>query len=187
VSEVEQGMARLQRVWHYFKRRALRQRLQTANLQSMLCAQELEAARAARAALDADTAPEFGEISLGARRAINLAVVAYAQSLCDRLAPTGLVEPARVAAGRREPPRDDYGDRARCEATMSAIALARGLLEQRGNLSQEIKQRSERLHELAKYRNEGDTVPVAESLASASDGSKALADDIWEIYRALLR
>ncbi|MGA2564646.1 MAG: hypothetical protein ABSF96_13885, partial [Steroidobacteraceae bacterium] len=64
---------------------------------------------------------------------------------------------------------------------------ARAQLQQRANLSQELKQRSERLHELAKYRNSGDTVPVAESLTSAQGGSKALADDIWEIYRALLR
>ncbi|MGA2025169.1 MAG: hypothetical protein ABSH23_10455 [Steroidobacteraceae bacterium] len=187
VAEIEQSMQRLQQIWHYFKRRALRQRLQAFNLQSMLRAQELEDARAAREALNTETPPEFGELSLEARRAINLAVVAYAQSLCDRLAPTGLLEPARAAAGRREPPRDDYGDRVRCEATMSAIIIARGLLQQRGNLSQEIKQRSDRLHEMAKYRNEGDTVPVAESLSLAVDGSKALADDMWEIYRALLR
>jgi len=70
---------------------------------------------------------------------------------------------------------------------MVAIGLARGLLQQRTSLSQDVKQRSERLHELAKYRNGDDTVPVAESLASAQGGSKALADDMWEIYRALLR
>jgi hypothetical protein len=187
VAELEQGIARLQQFWHYFKRRALRQRLQASNLQSMLCAQELDGARSARDALDGETPPAFGQLSLEARRAINLAVVAYAQILCDRLAPTALLEPARVAAGRREPPRDDYGDRARCETTMLAITRAHGLLENRGNLSQEIKQRSERLHELAKYRNDSDTVPVVESLSLAIDGSKALADDMWEIYRALLR
>jgi hypothetical protein len=30
-------------------------------------------------------------------------------------------------------------------------------------------------------------VPTAESLASAVDGSKVLADDLWEIFRVLLR
>jgi len=187
LTEIEQHMQRLQRFWHYFKRRKLRQQLQAANLKTLLCGQDVDSARAAREALDAETPPEFAGLSVEARRAINLAAVAYAQCLCDRLAPTGLVEPARVAAGRREPPRDDYGDRMRCEATMVAITLARGQLQQRANLSQEVKQRSDRLHELAKYRNGGDTVPVAESLASAPGGSKALADDMWEIYRALLR
>ncbi|HEY2419362.1 MAG TPA: hypothetical protein VGH84_15690 [Steroidobacteraceae bacterium] len=187
VSDIEQRIQALRQFWHYFKRRSLRQRLQEANLHALLCVQDLESARAARAALDAETPPEFAGLSVEARRAINLAAVAYAQSLCDRLAPTGLVEPARVAAGRREPPRDDYGDRARCEATMAEIVRARALLEQRGQLSQEIKQRSDRFQELANYRKDGDTVPVAESLSATVDGSKALNDDMWEIYRTLLR
>ena len=187
VAEIEQRIQQLQRFWHYFKRRALRQRLQEANLHGLLCVQDLESARAARSLLDAEPAPEFAGLSVDARRAINLAAVSYAQSLCDRLASTGLGEPARVAAGRREPPREDYGDRARCEATMAEIQHARGLLQQRGNLSQEIKHRSDQLRELAKYRNDGDTVPVAESLSSAANGSKTLNDDMWEIYRTLLR
>jgi hypothetical protein len=188
VAEIEQRIQALRQFWHYFKRRALRQKLQEANLHSLLCVQDLETARGVRAALDAEAPPEWGGLSIGARRAINLAAVAYAQILCDRLAPTHLLEPARVAAGRREPPRDDYGDRARCEATMAEIQRARGLLEQRANLPVEIKQCSDRLGALAKYRNDADTVPVADSLTAAVEGgSRALSDDMWEIYRALLR
>jgi hypothetical protein len=187
VSELEQRLQALRQFWHYFKRRALRQQLQQTNLNSLMCVQDLDAARTARAELDAEAAPEFSGLSIEARRAINLAAVGYAQIMCDRLAPTNLLEPARVAAGRREPPRDDYGDRPRCEATMATIARARVVLEQRANLSPEIKQRSDRLGELAKYRNDSDTVPVAESLSAAVDGSRALNDDMWEIYRVLLR
>ena len=187
VLELESRIQGLRQFWHYFKRRAQRQLLQQANLHVLLCVQDLEAARSARALLDAEVAPEFAGLSIGARRAINLAAVAYAQSLCDRLASSGLVELARVAAGRREPPRDDYGDRARCEATMVAIQRARALLAQRSIVSQQVKQRADRLAELAKYRNDSDTVPVVESLSAAGDGSKTLSDDMWEIYRTLLR
>src|ERR1700722_12459013 len=186
VGEIEQRMQTLRAFWHYFKRRALRQKLQAANLQALLCAQDLDGARTARAQLDAEAPPEFAGLSIEARRAINLAAVGYAQILCDRLGPTALLEPARVAAGRREPPRDDYGDRTRCEAMMAEIARSRGLLQQRANLSQEIKQRSDQLQGLAKYRNDSDTVPVADSLSAAIDGSKVLTDDMWEIYRLLL-
>jgi hypothetical protein len=187
VSQLELEFGRLQAFWHYFKRRALRHRLQAANLQSLLCVQELEAARVARDALAAEAAPEFAGLSIDARRAINLATIAFAQVLCDRLSRTPLMELAREAAGRREPPRDDYGDRARCEATMLEIVRGRGLLQQRGTLPLEIKQRSERLRELAKYRSAAETAPTAESLSSVADGSKVLADDLWEIYRVLLR
>lgn len=69
---------------------------------------------------------------------------------------------------------------------MLEIARARVLLQQRSNLPAEIKQRADRLRELAKYRNSGDTVPTAESLATA-DGSRVLLDDLWEVYRVLLR
>ena len=187
VARLEQELARLRQIWHFFKRRTLRQRLQTASLESMLCMQDLETARGARDALDAEPTPEFGGLPIDARRAINEATIAYAQLLVERLARTPLMELARAASGRREPPRDEYGDRARCEATMAAIVHGRGLLQQRGTLSQEIKQRSERVRDLAKYRSVGETVPTAESLASAVDGSKVLADDLWEIFRVLLR
>jgi hypothetical protein len=186
VAQLEQQIARLQRFWHYFKRRSARQRLQAATLQSMLRMQDLDAARVARDALDAETPPEFGGLSIDARRAINMAAIAYGQVLYERLARTPLMEMARDAAGRREPPREDYGDRARCEATMVEIVRGRGLLQQKTSVTAEVKQRAERLRELAKYRNGEDTVPTADSLSSAVDGTKVLADDLWEIFRVLL-
>ncbi|HEY1726519.1 MAG TPA: hypothetical protein VGF89_13925 [Steroidobacteraceae bacterium] len=187
VALLDQELGRLRQIWHFFKRRVVRQRLQAASLQSMLCVQDLESARAARDALDAEPAPEFGGLSIDARRAINIAAIAYGQVLVERLSRTPLMEMARTASGRREPPRDDYGDRARCEATMAAIIQGRGLLQHRGTLQQEIKQRSDQFRELAKYRSSGETVPTAESLSGPTDGSKVLADDLWEIFRVLLR
>jgi hypothetical protein len=186
VGQLEQQLARLQRFWHYFKRRAMRQHLQAATLQSMLRIQDLDAARVARDALDAEAPPEFGGLSIDARRAINMAAIAYGQVLYERLARTPLMEMARDAAGRREPPRDVYGDRARCEASMMEIVRGRGLLQQKTSVTAEVKQRAERLRELAKYRKSDDTVPTGDSLSSAVDGTKVLADDLWEIFRVLL-
>jgi hypothetical protein len=187
VAQLEQQLQRLQRFWHYFKRRDVRQRLQAATLQSMLRAQELEGARTVRDALEAESAPQFGGLSIEARRAINMAAIAYAQVLYERLARTPLMEMARDAAGRREPLREDYGDRARCEATMAEIVRGRALLQQKDALSVEVKRCSEQLRDLAKYRKPEDTVPTADSLASSADGTKVLADDLWEIFRVLLQ
>ncbi len=187
VSHLEQELQRLQRFWHYFKRREVRQRLQAATLQSMLRSQELEAARAARDVLDGEPAPQFGGLSIDARRAINLAAVAYGQVLFERLSDTPLMEMAREAAGRREPPRDDYGNRDQCEATMRQIAHGRTLLDNKAALGELVKQRAARLRELAKYRNPEDTAPTAESLTSSVEGgTRVLADDLWEIFRVLL-
>jgi hypothetical protein len=186
VAQIEQQLQRLQRFWHYFKRRAMRQSLQAATLQSLLRVQDLDAARAARDELDSEPVPQFSGLSIDARRAINMAAIAYGQVLCERLARTPLMEMARDAAGRREPPREDYGDRARCEATMVQIVRGRGLLQQKNSVSQDLKQRVERLRELAKYRKSEDTVPTADSLSGGVDGTKVLADDLWEIFRVLL-
>jgi hypothetical protein len=188
VAQLEQQLLRLQRFWHYFKRRDVRQRLQAATLQSMLRMQEVDAARATRDALEAEPAPQFGGLTIDARRAINMAAIAYGQVLHERLERTPLMDMARDAAGRREPPREDYGDRSRCEATMAQIVRGRELLQKKDALSAEVKQCTERLRELAKYRKVEDTVPTAESLASSLEsGSKVLADDLWEIFRVLLQ
>jgi hypothetical protein len=187
VTALEQELARLRHFWHYFRRRRLKLQLQAANLQNLLSAQELEAARKVRDDFEAEPMPEFAGLSLEARRAINVAAVAYAQVLCDRLEKTSLVALARAAAARREPPREDYGDRARCEALMREIQRARQVLQQRSNLSQEIKLLCERLREQAKYRNAIDTVPTPDSVTGAPATTQVLAEDLWEIYRVLLR
>lgn len=187
ISRLEQELASLQRFWHYFARRRVRHQLQAANLQSLLCMQDLESARAACEKLSGEALPEFGGLSVDARRAINLAAIAYGQVLFERLQHSPVMELAREATSLREPPREDYGDRAQCEATMVKIAAARTLLQGRERLQNDIRLRSDRLRELARYRSAADTVPTAESLASMADGSKVLAEDLWEIYRLLLR
>lgn len=187
VADLEQQLLRLRRFWHYFKRRALRASLQASSLQALLCTQDLESARAACQQIESETLPEFEGLSIDARRAINLAAIAYGQVLCERLKHTPLVELTREATSLREPPREDYGDRAACEALMADIASARLLLQARNGLQAGVKQRTERLRELAKYRGPADTVPTADSLSAAIDGSAVLADDLWEIYRVLLR
>lgn len=187
VAQHEQELLALQRFWHYFARRRVRRGLQAANLQSLLYMQELETARAACEQVAGEAPPEFSGLSVDSRRAINVAAIAYGQVLFERLQHTPMVEMAREATSLREPPREDYGDRAQCEATMVQIAAARVLLQGREGLQNDIKQRSERLRELAKYRNPADTVPTAESLGAMVDGSKVLADDLWEVYRVLLR
>jgi hypothetical protein len=187
VSRLEQQLLTLRRFWHYFARRRVRHQLQAANLQSLLCTQDLESARAAGEQLAGEAQPEFAGLSCDARRAINLAAIAYGQVLLDRLQNTPVMELAREATSLREPPREDYGDRAQCEATMVRIAAARTLLQERDNLQNHIRDRADRLRELARYRSAADTVPTAESLAAVTDGSKVLAEDLWEIYRLLLR
>jgi hypothetical protein len=192
--------ARLTRFWHYFKRRSLAQRIEHAQSASAAADGVLAEARAASEALEQDAGPEFPGVSVDGRRAINTAAVAYAEVLCLRLVKTQLVSLAREATSRREV-ADNYGLRPDCEALMAEIGRARAVLQARTNIAQEVKVRSERLKQVARYRNPTDTSPTPESIAfsegdvlagvtlgaSAARMPNVLAEDTWDLFRVLLR
>lgn len=201
VAELVAARAKLTRFWHYFKRRDIDRRLQSARDAAGAAEQALAEARAAADRLNGEPAPQFPGLSIEARRAINLAAVAYAEVLCLRLIDTPLVALAKEATSRREV-ADDYGDRAECEALISAIVGARLVLQAKSNVAQDVKDRSEHLKSLARYRNATDTTPLAESVAFGEGdilagqplgGRRAvrmpnvLAEDTWDLFRVLLR
>jgi hypothetical protein len=197
---LEAQLTRLTRFWHYFKRRALNERISAARSARAAVDTRLVDARAAAEALDKESAPEFPGLSVDARRAINLAAIAYAEVLCLRLVKTQIVSLAREATGRREV-ADEYGTRAECEALMAEIARARALIQARTNIAQEVKTRGDRLKQIARYRSDRDTSPTPESLAfsegdvlagetlgaSAARMPNVLAEDTWDLFRVLLR
>jgi phosphoglycerate dehydrogenase-like enzyme len=134
------------------------------------------------------------------RRAINLAAIAYAETLCLRLVKTPLVTLAREATQRREV-TDDYGSQPECEMLMREIENARAAIQGRANIAQEITSRTERLKQVARYRGPTDTSPTPDSLAF-SEGDvmvneptgatsarmpNVLAEDTWDLFRILLR
>jgi hypothetical protein len=201
VADLAARRAQLTRFWHYFKRRDLDQRLIGARSALDLAARELDEARAATLAVDAEEPPEFPGVSLEARRAINIAAIAYAEVLCRRLADTSLMSLAKEAVGRREPV-DAYGGRPECEALIALIARARVILESKANVAQDVKARSDTMRPRARYRNAMDTAPTPESvslgetdiLAGEPLGAEVairmpnvLGEDTWDLFRVLLR
>ncbi|MGH8170195.1 MAG: hypothetical protein ACRETJ_06650 [Steroidobacteraceae bacterium] len=200
LADLEGRRARLRRLWHYFKRRALEQTISRARAAAAAVDLALVGAREALEEVEREPVPEFPGLSLDARRAINIAAVAYAEVLCLRLARTQLVVQAREATRHREA-TDEYGSRAECEALMKQIERADELLRARANLTQEVRQRSERLKQVARYRVATDAAPTAESLAfsegdvlagapkgvAAASMPNVLAEDTWDLYRVLLR
>ncbi len=199
-AESQRRLASLTKFWHYFKRRDLARRLHVLAENSKATAVALEEARNAHDALASEQAAEFPGLSVEARRAINLAAIGYAEALCLRLARTPLVAQARDAAARREV-IDDYGTREECERLMADIARAKSVLQHRSQLSQELRARTDRLRQLARYRDNADTVPTPDSIGMAegdvldrgAQGANAarlpnvLAEDTWDLFRILLR
>jgi hypothetical protein len=201
LGELEAARAKLTRFWHYFKRRDVDRRLVAARAALAMAQLALGESRAAAGQLEQLPAPEFPGLSLDARRAINVAAIAYAEVLCARLCETPLVVLAKEATARREA-ADHYGNRSECEQLIAAIAVARSVLQAKGNVAQDVKVRSERLKQAARYRSASETSPTPESvaygegdaLAGQPTGAAArarmpnvLAEDTWDLFRVLLR
>lgn len=200
VTGLEAERARLTRFWHYFKRRALDQRITQAQSVAVAANGTLMDARAVMEAIEREPVPEFPGLTVETRRAINVAAIAYAEVLCLRLARTPLVRLAREATSRREA-TDDYGSREECEDLMAEIERARQVVQSKTNIAQEVKARSDRLKQVARYRAPADTAPSSDSLAfsegdvldSEATGAAAarmpnvLGEDTWDLFRILLR
>jgi len=201
VSELERERASLTRLWHYFKRRACERRIAAAQTALLAASTALGEAQSAAEELAREALPEFRGLSLQARRAINLAAIAYAEVLCLRLTElkTPLVQLARTAIAQREV-ADDYGSPKECVLLMGNIARAHKLIAGRAGLTEELRARSERLKRVVRYRGAAESAPLtdsiavseADALASGPPGSAAalpnvLADDVWDLFRILLR
>src|SRR5688572_10205511 len=137
----EHARSRLSRLWHYFARKRAERLLTTARGECTAAEAALGKAREAMQALEAEALPEFSGLSIEARRAINLAAIAYAEVMCLKLAKTDLVKLAKEATARRES-SDDYGARPECEALMTQITRARAVLYDRTNVGPEIRSRT---------------------------------------------
>jgi hypothetical protein len=200
VSGLEAERARLTRFWHYFKRRALDHRLSDARHAVEAANTTLADARIAAEAIEKEPQPEFPGLLVETRRAINVAAIAYAEVLCMRLGKTPLVRLGREATSRREA-TDEYGTREECEVLMAEIDKARTLVQTRANIAQEVKARSERIKQVARYRGPADTAPMSDSIAVNEDEildtqatgvgltrlPNVLSEDTWDLFRILLR
>ncbi len=202
LAALETERSQLTRFWHYFKRRALERRAASAEAAVVSAGGSLGQAQLAVEEIAGDATPEFQGLSLPARRAINLAAIAYAEVLCVRLVPlkSPMLALAREATARRETP-DDYGSPRDCVLLMGQIARAHQLIGARDGVAEEIKVRSERLQRVACYRGAADSSPVANSLAftegdvlvtgalgaDAARLPNVLAEDTWDLFRILLR
>jgi hypothetical protein len=202
VAALESQRAALGRWWHYFRRRALARRLEAAQQGLTAADRALTEAQQNVDAVACESPPEFPGLSLPARRAINLAAIAYAEALCLRLTElkAPLVRLAREATAAREA-GNDYGTPQQCVLLMGQISRAQTLIGGREGLSEEIRTRSERLKAVARYRSPGDSSPLVESLGfsegdvlavgalalEAAPLPNVLAEDTWDLFRVLLR
>ena len=183
-------LSRLTAFWHYFRRRRQQRALESLRQGVVVADSAVGELHAEKSAIVAEAAPEFAGISLGARRNINLAIISYAESLCDHVDEFGLAARAKEAVARRVHEMR-FGTRAECEDYMQRVQKAQAVIANHRQITAAVKGKLERLRATSEYRNLADTVPTADSLSAASAGSpnqwNVLAEDYWDLYNLLLR
>ena len=178
--------------WNYFRRSKLAEALGTRALRLEAAQTVVTDLSDARHEVDSQAPPPFEGLGLEGRRAVNLAVIACAESLCDRLADGGLADLARQTTLRRVY-ESDYGDREQCLALMDRAARAAADLEKRADDLTDIKARTDRLRRSVAYRGATDAIPTQDSVQPADAPARGqstpnvLLEEYFEVYSVLLR
>jgi hypothetical protein len=191
-------LTRLTAIWHYFKRRRLQKSLELLRNNVIIADGAVGDVHAERAAIEKEAAAEFPGVSLAARRNINLAIISYAELLCENVDAFGLAARAKEAVARRVHEMS-FGTREECDAFMQRVQRAQAAVSNQKQMTGAVKAKLERLRANCEYRNSQDTVPTADSLVAPPAevdvdkprGSPAawnvLAEDYWDLYTLLLR
>jgi hypothetical protein len=179
----EQQLAGLNGFWNHFRRRRLREALEARRFRIDAAVTQVTDLSDHRHDVDSESPPVFEGLSLDGRRTVNLAVIAYADALHDRIAAAGLAELVRESTLRRVY-ETVYGGREECLALMQRAGRLVVDLEHMQDDLADVKARTDRLRASAAYRNDGETIPHHESLKSAAP---VLLEEYFEVYEALLR
>jgi hypothetical protein len=192
-------LGRLNAFWHYFKRRRRQKSMESLRSQVVVADAAAGDLHAERSTIEHEATVPFPGISLAARRNINLAIISFAELLCEHVDAFGLAARAKEAVARRVHEMS-FGSRADCEGYMQRVQKAQAAVANQKQITGTLKAKLDRLRATCEYRNNADTVPTADSLnAAAGPGAVAnsaaatpftwnvLAEDYWDLYTLLLR
>jgi hypothetical protein len=198
LADAQNEIARLTAFWHYFKRRRRQKSLESLRQQVVMADSAVGDLHAERSAIEHEAAVEFPGISLAARRNINLAIISYAELLCEHADAFGLAARAKEAVARRVHEMS-FGSRADCESYMQRVQKALQAVANQKQIGTAVRAKLERLRTTCDYRNTADTVPTADSLSPVqaepelgaarppAPAWNVLAEDYWDLYTLLLR
>ncbi len=179
----EQQLAGLRGFWNRFRRSRLRESIETRRFRIDAAVTQVTDLGDRQHEIESEPPPIFEGLSVDGRRAVNLAVIAYAAALHERIAAAGLADLVRQSTLRRVY-ESSYGGREECLALMQRAGRMVGEIEGMQDDLADIKARTERLRSVATYRADGETVPQYETLQSTS---LVLLEEYWDVYKALLR
>jgi hypothetical protein len=198
LAEHQAQLARLTAFWHYFKRRRAQKALETLRNRMAAAVAAVGEVQSERSAIEHEAVPEFPGISLSARRNINLAIISYAELLCEHVDAFGLAARAKESVARRVHEMN-FGTREECDGYMQRVQKAQAAVVNQKQMTGAVKAKLERLRASSEYRNAADTVPTADSVVAVPEMDldkprmapppawNVLAEDYWDLYTVLLR
>jgi hypothetical protein len=188
LAAAQNELQRLTAFWHYFRRRRLQKSLEVQRQGVVLADAAVGDLHAEKSAISSEALAEFPGISLNARRNINLAIICYAESLCEQVDAFGLAARAKEAVARRVHEMS-FGSRADCEGYMQRVQKAQAAVSNPKQITAGVRAKLDRLRAHCEYRNTADTVPTADSLSTGASSANwnVLAEDYWDLYNLLLR
>jgi hypothetical protein len=199
LAAAQHELGRMTAFWHYFRRRRRQKSLESLRSQVLVADAAVGDLHAERSAIDHETSLDFPGISLAARRNINLAIISFAELLCESVDAYGLAARAKEAVARRVHEMS-FGTRADCEGYMQRVQKAQADVAAQKQITGALKSKRDRLRTTCEYRNNADTVPTADSLAANSVDAElgkaakppgaswnVLAEDYWDLFTLLLR
>ncbi len=154
-----------------------------------------------RIKIESEPWPDYPGLTVEGRRVINMAVIALAQHLCVHFSEHSLSTLARTAVTQKIQ-KVEYGGKSDCEYLMGNIRNAVVSMQEDRSFATELKARSKWLRSKAKYRNDEDTRPIADSVggipvslpgvdlgntvAGMPIEINVLAEDYWNIEQVLI-
>ena len=157
-------LGRLTAFWHYFERRRRKSPSRPCARPSCSPTRPSGDLHAERSTIGNEALDEFPGISLAARRTINLAIISYAELLCESVDAFGLAARAKEAVARRVHEMS-FGARAECEDYMQRVQKAQAAVASQKQITAVVKAKTGTAARHLRIPQFADTVPTADSLA----------------------
>ncbi len=194
---LESQLKSLKGFWNYFKRRRLKQEIDSRQADFEQFRSRLEELFEARLQIEGQPWPEFQGLGMEGKRLINIATIALAQHLYIHFSEDNLAALAKEAM-QRQPQDVKYGTKQGCGYLMEKIKKSLIGMKAALDRTQDIKARTGYFKDKAKYRSASETAPMVESVASLSLGPTGpvlprsvtdiniLQEDYWQLYDVFL-
>jgi predicted nucleic acid-binding Zn-ribbon protein len=201
IAELESKLENLNAVMRLFKGRSLSRTIQNLVAARTALKEKLAELKDLHDKISNEPMPEPPGLSVESRRMINTAIIALAQHLVIHFSEHDLASLSKASMDKAVGDMK-FGDRRDCDRLVERIRERIGYLKSEKQLPALVQRRAAALSAEIRFRNEADTVPLVETVATitvevggAAQGRRSsdaplrinvLAEEYWDLYSALV-